>query len=160
MTYDNPTNSDDIIDVRGVIERFEELETELKDEHIREAEEAGDDNVDDIDSAAFERWLDAAAQTDTHEAQDDAREYKTLREFLNDMKGYGGDHQWQGDWYPVTLIRDSYFEDYAQELASDIGAIKDDASWPYTCIDWEKAARELRVDYTSVEFDGVTYWYR
>jgi antirestriction protein len=65
------------------------------------------------------------------------------------------------DWrYGCTLIRDSYFEDYARELAEEIGAIRDDARWPCTCIDWERAARELRMDYTAVDFDGVTYWVR
>lgn len=27
-------------------------------------------------------------------------------------------------------------------------------------IDWERAAEELRMDYTAVDFDGVTYWVR
>jgi len=65
------------------------------------------------------------------------------------------------DWeYGVPLIRDSYFKEYAQDYAEDIGAINSDASWPYTCIDWEQAARELRMDYTAVYFDGVIYWVR
>lgn len=65
------------------------------------------------------------------------------------------------DWqHGETLIRDSYFVEYAQELAEDIGAIPREASWPAYCIDWERAARELRMDYTPVEFDGVTYWGR
>lgn len=63
-------------------------------------------------------------------------------------------------WYPVTLIRDSYFEQYARDLAEDIGAIPDDAQWPCTCIDWEQAARELQQDYTTIDFDGVDYWTR
>ena len=58
----------------------------------------------------------------------------------------------------VTLVRDSYFETYAQELADDIGAIDRNTSWPMSCIDWEQAARELQQDYTSVDFDGTTYW--
>jgi hypothetical protein len=87
-------------------------------------------------------------------------ELPTLRALLDELKGYGGDEQWQGDWYPVTLIRDSYFKEYAQQLADDIGAIDANAGWPMSCIDWDQAARELRMDYSSVEFGGVTYWYR
>jgi antirestriction protein len=65
------------------------------------------------------------------------------------------------DWeYGETLIRDSYFKEYAQELADDIGAIDRDAKWPTNCIDWDQAARELRMDYTAIDFDGVTYWVR
>lgn len=65
------------------------------------------------------------------------------------------------------LIRDSYFTAYAQELAEDMcpypfrSAERDVLeSWPYRHIDWEAAARELKYDYFSVEFDGVTYWVR
>lgn len=48
----------------------------------------------------------------------------------------------------------------AQELAEDIGAIDSDAVWPNNCIDWERVARELQMDYTAVDFSGVTYWTR
>ena len=121
------SNSDDYIDVRDAIARFEEL-----------------------DEAMSERIVD----------DEEYEEAKALHELLSDLKGYGGDEQWRGDWYPITLIRDSYFEDYAEELADDIGAIDRRAGWPLTCIDWKQASRELQQDYSSVEFDGVTYWYR
>lgn len=62
--------------------------------------------------------------------------------------------------YGATLIPESDFVEYAQELAEDIGAIDAEASWPTRCIDWEQAADELRVDYTSVTFDGTDYLVR
>lgn len=65
------------------------------------------------------------------------------------------------DWrYGETLIADSYFEEYAQQMAEDIGAIDRNASWPLTHIDWTAAADALKQDYMSVEFDGVEYWIR
>ena len=67
------------------------------------------------------------------------------------------------DWeYGVQLVRDSYFTTFAEEFANDIGAIDEKATsgWPLYCIDWERAASELQMDYTPVEFDGVTYWAR
>jgi hypothetical protein len=146
------TNSDDIIDLRDVIARFEELETELQDAH----EGIGGD----ASAQPFDEWLVATIEDDSHTMQEAAQEFTLLRALIEDCKGNGGDEQWRGDWYPVGLIRDSYFEDYAREFADDIGAINSDASWPNTCIDWEKAASELQMDYSSVEFDGVTYWYR
>jgi hypothetical protein len=91
---------------------------------------------------------------------DEQENFDQLTTLLGDLKGYGGDHQWQGDWYPVTLISDSHFTEYAIELADGIGATNSEMSWPYTCIDWEQAANELQIDYTSVEYDGTTYWYR
>jgi antirestriction protein len=125
------SNSDDIINVRDIIARVEELEDAV--------------SQDDIDALV---------------RSDDATELVALRELLGELRGYGGDEQWRGDWYPVTLIRDSYFKRYAMELADELGAVPADAGWPCTCIDWDQAARELQWDYSSVEFDGVTYWYR
>jgi hypothetical protein len=112
----------DIIDVRDIIARIEEIE----------------DNGNGADKI----------------------EHNHLISIMDDLEGLGGDEQWRGEWYPVTLIRDSYFKDYAQEFAEDIGAVKSDAEWPHTCIDWEHAARELQYDYTSIEIDDVTYWTR
>lgn len=126
-------NTQDLIDVRDIIARVEELETQLED--------AGD-------------WLGDGSTPD-----EGREELATLSAFLADLAGNDGDEEWRGDWYPVTLVRDSYFKDYAQELAEDIGAIPADAQWPCRCIDWDKAAWELRMDYTSAEYSGVTYWY-
>jgi hypothetical protein len=57
-----------------------------------------------------------------------------------------------------TLIREDCFEDYARELAEEVQGIP--SGWPYTCIDWEKAARELAQDYSTLELDGITYYVR
>lgn len=120
--------SADIIDVRDIIARFEELEDLEEGKHLTRPE------LEELDQ---------------------------LRAILADIEGLGGDEQWRGDWYPVTLIRDSHFRDYAEELAYDIGAVPQVAlQWPMNCIDWEQAARELRYDYTGVDIDGVTYWTR
>jgi len=124
--------TDDIIDVRDIIARVEVLEA-----------------IDGIEDAIAAR-----------DENDDASELVDLRALLADLEGAGGDEQWRGDWYPVTLIRDDYFRTYAQDLAEDIGAIDANAAWPARCIDWTQAARELRMDYTSVTYAGVTYWTR
>ena len=90
----------------------------------------------------------------------ETEELETLEALLDELKGCGGDEQWGGDWYPLTLIRNSHFEEYAQELAEECGMVNADARWPNNCIDWEKAARELQWDYSAVDYDDVTYWYR
>lgn len=115
------SNTDDVIDVRDVIARIEELQEAIE-------------NTGAV-----------------------CKELATLLTFMDEMKGNGGDEEWRGDWYPIPAIRDSYFKTYAQELADQCG-IETPTHWPYTCIDWDQAARELKYDYTSVEFDGVTYW--
>ena len=42
-------------------------------------------------------------------------------------------------------------EEFAQSMAGELGSIDKNVSWPYTCIDWEFAARELMYDYTEAE---------
>lgn len=131
----NDLNLEDIIDVHGCIERVDELRQER--ENFELPSEWAGLNPDDAEELAF------------------------LESILADLEGGGGDEYWEGSWYPTTLIRDSYFEDHARDLAEDVcsDAVAN-AGWPLTCIDWKQAARELQMDYTSTEIDGVTYWYR
>jgi antirestriction protein len=51
------------------------------------------------------------------------------------------------------------FEDYAMEVAEETLGI-DVSAWPAFHIDWERAARDLQMDYTAVEFEGTTYLYQ
>ncbi len=91
---------------------------------------------------------------------DNNTDQDTLFQELADLEALQDDDgEYVADWYDgATLIRDSYFENYAQELAEDMGLLARSSAWPYTCIDWEQAARELQQDYTRVDFGGVTYW--
>jgi hypothetical protein len=76
---------------------------------------------------------------------------------LTEFKAYVDSEEWNDG---IGFIADDYFETYAREFASDIGAIDDDARWPANYIDWERAADALKMDYTAAEYSGVTYWYR
>lgn len=89
----------------------------------------------------------------------DAEERFLLASILDDLKGNGGDEQWRGDWYPLTLVRDSYFTRYACELIEDCGDIPGNLPL-YIVIDWEATAQHVQGDYTTTEIGGVTYWYR
>jgi hypothetical protein len=96
---------------------------------------------------------------DASDGLPDAEERTQLAAILDDLKGNGGDEQWRGDWYPSTLICDSYFTYYAREMLEDCGTIPCDLpSW--VKIDWDATAGNVRMDYTPVDIDGVTYWYR
>ena len=83
-----------------------------------------------------------------------------LEGILSELAGYGGDEEFDGDWYPVQLVAEGYFQEYTQELAEDCGMVDTSARWPMNCIDWGQAARELQYDYSSIEIHGFTYWYR
>lgn len=123
------TNYDDTFDSRDVLERIEELESQLG-ELLQDYPE---------EQASIEK----------------IQEELDLMYSIKDQ--YYSNREFEGG---VIFIRDSYFEEYAHELAKDIAAISNDDHWPNYCIDWEWAARELQMDYTNIDFDGVMYWAR
>jgi len=126
------SNSDDVIDSRDVIARIEELRDEIEAAEIPDNEIGGPN-----DTMAEER-----------------EELATLEALAEEGSG-------SADWeHGETLIRDTYFKSYAQELAEDCGMIPDNLAWPCTCIDWDQATRELKMDYSCVDFGGVEYWIR
>lgn len=45
-------------------------------------------------------------------------------------------------------------EEFAQDLAEDIGAVPAEYSWPASYIDWERATRDLFMDYSSEDAPG------
>lgn len=69
----------------------------------------------------------------------------------------GGSPEWP---YGDILISEDQFKYYARQLAEDIGALENCDKWPATCIDWDRAAEELKQDYRPIEFADVQYWIR
>lgn len=125
-------NHADTIDTRDIIERIEGLESDIED--LRESEQTSDQTAAD-------------------------EELKNLLSIMDELKGNGGDEQWRGSWCPITLIHEDYFVEAMKELLKDIGDIP--RPFPhYIAIDWEATADNLRMDYSSVEIEGHTYWFR
>lgn len=130
--------SADVIDVRDIIARV----LELRDERDEYNEKMGSPD-------AWDGVPDGEPE-----------ELAMLEDILSELAGYGGDEEFEGDWYPVQLIAESYFQEYAQDLAEDCGMVDTNARWPMNCIDWKQAACELQMDYTYILIHGTTYWYR
>ena len=99
--------------------------------------------------------VDERAGLDPFDAEDSERAAQ-IDALFAELADYAGDSPEDG----IELVPDSDFEDYARQLAEDCGMIPEDLGWPLSCIVWERAARELRMDYTLVTFDGEDYWYR
>lgn len=150
--------SADLIDVRDIIARVEELREErqiLADalDEATESNKAGDGQ--DIDTHDAE--ISAREALTEWDSTDDADELRNLEAILEDLAGNGGDEEWEGVWYPLTLIADSYFETAMDELLEDIGELpKNLPSYLTITIDYDA----LQQDYTSTEIEGETYWYR
>lgn len=128
----------DMIDSRDVQERIDELQSEfdsLVDEYedVDGEEDAGEDLLN---------WL-----------EENGDEFVTLLEVKEEVEQYTS--EWDDGAF---MIADNHFEDYAQELAEDTGAIDRNAKWPLTHIDWDAAAEELKCDYSEVTIAGKSYW--
>lgn len=152
----NIDNTEDILDSRDVIARRDELKEEREalaqavadaGVNLAEAEMEGED------AATIESEGKDAIQALADWDAENAEELADLEAFIAE-----GTSEWE---YGETLIRDTHFRDYTQELAEECGDIDfRKLSWPLTCIDWDQAARELQYDYTSADFAGVAYWFR
>ncbi len=66
-----------------------------------------------------------------------------------------------GQAWDLDSFQDSYqgehdsFQEYAEELARELyGDQLDAARWPFSCINWEHAARELSYDYHTEDAPG------
>lgn len=86
------------------------------------------------------------------EDEGELKELAALEALAKEAEGYAPD--WQ---HGEALIRDSYFESYMDEMLEDCGELpKDLPCYLSITVDY----KALQMDYTSVEFDGVTYWIR
>lgn len=167
MTYPRTISlGDDIIDPRDIVERVAELEGELDvpEDWPVQPIELEDEAKQHATCLTCERsWDDGVITSmtpapsarcpfeDFHMDEDDAAELATWQAVLDDISD-------PEDGEP--LILNSYFEEYAQQLAEDIGAIDPDASWPTNCIDWGMAADQLQSDYSCIDVGEYTYWTR
>lgn len=157
-------NGQNMLDSRDIITRLAELEEEREElvEAVKNAEETLADACDDTSCLQHaeeqEELSEAVAEAKEELADwdaDNSDELNALRSL--DEEGRDACSDWE---HGEQLISDSYFTNYAEELAEELGYMQNSNTWPFTCIDWEKAAEELKQDYTSVDFDGVTYWIR
>jgi len=102
--------------------------------------------------ARWKELQEEAGERDLDESE--AKELNCLSALIEQGRGFD-------DWnYGATLISDRTFIEHAQDLAEEMDMIPSEYTWPISCIDWEKAAWELKMDYSSVEFAGNTYWIR
>lgn len=163
--HTSPTGSDNIIDTRDVIALWEDLtsDRDAYQSDIDEAQEA----LDELEAEHAE-WNDDELGPKLEEAREaldkanqalaeweEENEWGKIDAFKNDLDT-DVSHAEDG----VTLVNSDYFTEYAEDYFRDTHDAKVDTSkWPFNCIDWEWAARELQYDYSSIDFDGSTFYY-
>ncbi len=143
------SNSEDIIDSRDIIRRIRELESDMDTAHSEAMVEAG---AEEDEFPSLDEWLKQEADDYKRSNQAEAAELIALRALEEEAEAYSAD--WR---HGATLIRDSYWAEYAQELVNETESLN---APDYVVIDWEATAENLKADYTSVDFDGVEYWIR
>jgi len=80
------------------------------------------------------------------------RMFEQLEEELTSVEDYA--------YNEPTLIKDTYFTDYAIEFADSVYGINDSMDWPFNRIDWDAAADDLKMDYIEFEIGPYTYYGR
>lgn len=155
MRYSDISNTDDIIDSRDVEKRIEELES-LRDDWQTDnelpdyipTETTTNDSIYAWTGLQFEKWAE-------WEDSDDGQELKNLESLRDDLEGYCPD--WR---HGVTLIRESYFVEYSKNYIIEIYGLNTIPDILKDNINWDGVAEDLQQDFTSGEFDDVTYWAR
>ena len=137
--------SADVLDTRDLIE-FRDYMVGMQTD-LDEAKDAEDQEEFDAAHRAivmeFDTWAEfQQALTD-------------LNKFLSDLSDCSSDVD-----HGEAVIARGYFSEYAQELADDCGMVTDTNQWPNYCIDWERAASELSIDYGEAEFRDRTFMIR
>lgn len=85
-------------------------------------------------------------------SEDDAEELAALLELREESEGMGWEHG-------IQFISESYFPKYVKELLADCGYIPADLP-EWIVIDWDETAQNVAPDYTTAEFQGVSYYYQ
>lgn len=144
------SNSDNMLYSRDVEKRLEELEDEKSDleSALSELKEELEGETDEEEHKDIKAQIESA-EKELEEWGDD--EYKALKAFWDDIEGYVSEGE--------TLIRDSHFADYAREYCNDVFGMSEIPDLLQNNINWEGVAEDLQADYSSAEWDGITYWF-
>ena len=161
-TPDEITNSEDILDSRNIQKRYDYLTGRIQDAFS----DAGRDSVD-FESCG-EKWeeggrLDSIlGRLVKMELLDESEleEWKTIKTVFIDQ--FSNNSGWQ---YGMGFLRDSYMdEDWVENECKDLGYLSsmnnELPSFIYNNINGQGILEDLQQDYTTVDFDGVDYWYR
>ena len=80
-------------------------------------------------------------------------------EMIDDLKEEVGKDNFE---MGVTFIRENYWVQYCEDLAYDCGYMdrQDDNNPLHYHIDWQGWADAVEMDYSQIDFDGDTYYWR
>lgn len=149
--YDNLDTRDlnkrlsELIEKKGVIATAKEELEELK----KELANAGDEEKEELE----EKTADKESDIESLESDFDEDEQEELAELENMESEIS---EWR---YGEVLIHEDNWVSYVKELLEDCGDLPKDLPW-YIVINWKETADNLKSDYSEIEYQGNTYYYR
>ena len=137
------------LDTRDLQEQIDNLESEIED-----LNEDLEDLDKDLDMCGSDFEL-LTVQDEIEKGKEQLQDLRDELQPLLDLK-----YENIPKWYDgATLIPESGWEEYVEDLLKDIGYI--DRDFPYwIVIDWAATADNVAADYSTVDYDGDTYYYR
>ena len=145
--------TENIIDTRDLQDRIDELNDDIDtlDNEISELSEEIDDldENDPDDKNEIDLKLD-----DIEDKQGQIEDLQEELSMLLDVKSEVPEFS-----HGETLIHENYWVEYVQDLCEDCGYIsRDFPHW--IAIDWDATADNVAMDYSTIELDGNTYYFR
>lgn len=135
-----------IIDTRDLIERRDELKQNILDSFL-EIFPQYEDQTEEYEDILFDE---EEIQSWKEDWEDEIKEIEEINNIEDECREFD---------FGETLIREDEWEDYVKDLLEDCGYIpKDFPSWIE--IDWDATANNVKQDYSEVEYQGDTYYFR
>ena len=113
----------------------------------------GNQYLDSRDIVERLNYLENLPKEEVQEEEEYPDEYKELFDLREDIGKENFD-------FGITFIEVDYWEEYAEELAYDVGLADRNNTTFNWYIDWEKWAEALSQDYSSVNLGSYEYYYQ
>ena len=145
ITHENILDLEDLVTRKVVLEQ--KLQRLLQDKNLEGLAEFLDTPPGEVElDGGFRLGEWASAELDHAEGS----ELQALRELFDDIGTCSG----------RALIADSFFVKYAIQTFKDVEGVTDESAWPYSHINWRKAAVTMQNDYKPVLLGSEDYWVR
>jgi len=117
------------------------------------------EEFEEIETFLYDEASEFISTEEREEFEDEfSEEYEIIDNILiliDEVESYSGD-----SFEDTHFILEEDFEEYCEELVNDCYDLRNLPDFVKYNIDWEGVANDLRVDYSSVEYNGNTYWFR
>ena len=137
------------LDTRDLQEQIDNLESEIEDLN---------EYLEDLDKDLGMCGSEIEILSTKHEIYKFQEQLQDLRDELRPLLDLKAEDipEWDDG---ATLISVSDWEEYVEDLLKDCGYIPNDVPW-WIVIDWTATADNVAADYSTVDYDGDTYYYR